>query len=304
MTGNGHSNGNLTLERLATGLGWFSIGLGLAEVIAPKSLARFIGVKRQDALFRAFGLREILSGLGILGTNRRSKWVKSRVAGDALDLAFLGAALSSSKADASKLAMATTAVAGVTALDVLCSLRLKDDERQQQLRDIRVTRTLTINRSPEEVFSMWRNFERFPEFMSHLESVKVMDNKRSHWVAKGPARTKVEWDAEIVEERPNQMIAWGSLPEADVDNSGHVTFTPARGNRGTVVQVELFYRPPAGSLGRMVAKIFGESPEKQMAVDLMRFKQLIETGEIARTEGQPAGRSRSTSRKYDDFVRA
>ena len=140
--------------------------------------------------------------------------------------------------------------------------------------------------------------------MNHLESVRVIDTRRSHWVAKAPAGTTVEWDAEIIADKPNEMIAWRSLEGAEVDNSGSVHFERASGSRGTVVRVEMHYRPPAGVLGAKIAKLFGEEPEEQVAADLLRFKQVMETGEIARTEGQPAGRKRSTSRKFDDTVRA
>jgi uncharacterized membrane protein len=163
---------------------------------------------------------------------------------------------------------------------------------------------VTINRSPRELYEFWRTFEKLPQFMNHLKSVTQTGSNRSHWVAKGPAGTSVEWDAEIINERPDELIAWRSLPDSDVDHAGTVRFEPAGGKRGTVVKVELHYKPPAGALGKALAQLFGESPEKQIHVDLHRFKQLMEAGEIATTEGQPAGRSRSTSRKYDDFIRS
>jgi uncharacterized membrane protein len=154
------------------------------------------------------------------------------------------------------------------------------------------------------LYNFWRNFEALPRFMSHLESVKVTDPTHSHWVAKGPAGTRLEWDAEITGDIPNKMISWRSLPPADVDHSGSVTFEPARGNRGTVLRVEMIYRPMAGAMGARVARLFGQSPEKQVQIDLLHLKQLLETGEVATTEGQPAGRSRSTSLKFDEPTRA
>jgi uncharacterized membrane protein len=114
----------------------------------------------------------------------------------------------------------------------------------------------------------------------------------------------VEWDAEIIEDRPNEYLAWRTLPGATVENSGSITFEPATGNRGTILRVEMEYVPPAGHLGAVLARVLGKDPHKQIAVDLLRFKQRIETGEIARTEGQPAGRKRSTSRLFDAMVRA
>ena len=139
--------------------------------------------------------------------------------------------------------------------------------------------------------------------MNHLKSVQVTGSNRSHWVAKGPAGKSIEWDAEVTDDQPGELIAWRSLPGADVDHAGTVRFNRAPGGRGSIVKVNMEYRPPGGLLGGKLAKLLGEAPEKQVAVDLLRFKQLLETGEIARTEGQPAGRRSSTSKKYDDFIR-
>jgi len=133
--------------------------------------------------------------------------------------------------------------------------------------------------------------------------VKANDRTHSHWIAKGPVGTDVEWDAEIVTDKPNEVISWRSLDGADVKQAGAVRFERAPGGRGTVVRVKLQYRPVGGKLGSAVAKLMGKDPEKQIKIDLYRLKQELETGEIARTEGQPAGRSKSTSRKYDDLVR-
>ena len=161
---------------------------------------------------------------------------------------------------------------------------------------VKVEKSLTINRSPEELYQFWRNFENLPRFMNHLEAVRVTGEGRSHWVAKAPAGTTVEWDAEVYNEKENEMIAWRSLEGSDVDNAGSVHFTRASGGRGTEVRVVLKYDPPGGKVGSLVAKLFGEEPEQQIQEDLRRFKQLMETGETATTEGQPSGRSASTGR--------
>ncbi len=290
-------------ERIAEFLGWFSIGLGVAEVLAPGVVAGAAGMKKKNGVLRLFGLREIAAGVGILTQRRPGPWLWARVAGDALDLAALGTGFASRNSARGRLAAATAAVAGVTALDIAAGRRFS--QRQNDgLDPIKVRRAVTINGSPEDLYRRWRNFEELPKFMNHLESVRVTSDKLSHWVAKGPAGLKAEWDAEIIEDRPNELIRWRSVPGSAVENAGVVRFERAPGNRGTIVRVELEYQPPAGRLGAGIAKAFGESPAKQLAVDLMRFKQMVETGEIARTEGQPAGRSGSTSRKYDDFVRA
>jgi len=148
---------------------------------------------------------------------------------------------------------------------------------------------VTIDRSPEELYQFWHNFEQLPRFMNHLEAVQVMDQKRSHWRAKAPAGKTVEWDAEIIEDQPGQRIAWRSLPGAEVENSGNVRFEPAPGGRGTVVKVEMQYDLPAGPLGAAIAKLHGEEPKKQVWEDLHRFKQLMETGEVVRSEASLDG---------------
>ena len=163
-------------------------------------------------------------------------------------------------------------------------------------RGIRVEKAVTSNRLPEELYRFWRNFENLPRFMNHLESVRVSGETSSHWVAKAPAGRSVEWDAEVYNEKENELIAWRTLENADVASAGSVHFEQTAGGRGTVVRVVLKYDPPAGKLGAFVARLFGENPEQQIDEDLRRFKQLIETGEVATTEGQPSGRSASAGR--------
>ncbi|HVV00643.1 MAG TPA: SRPBCC family protein [Verrucomicrobiae bacterium] len=288
-------------EKLAIGLGWFSIGLGIAELAAPRRAARFMGVKNRPALMRSLGLREVATGLGILTRKRPANWLWARVAGDAVDLAILGTSAAANHGSRGRATMATAAVAGVTALDWMCSRRISQ-RPEANLSRVEVRRAVTINRSPDELYRFWRDFENLPKFMNHLKSVERIDDKQSHWTARGPGGSSVEWVARIVTDRPDEMISWRSVA-GDVDTSGSVRFEKAPGNRGTILHVAFEVTPPAGVLGSLVAKIFGESPTKQVAVDLLRLKQLIETGEIARTEGQAAGRPRSTSRKYDDFIR-
>lgn len=153
----------------------------------------------------------------------------------------------------------------------------------------KVEKTIAINRAPDEVFKFWRNLENLPQFMTHVESIQVLDDKRSHWRVKGPAGKEVEWDAEIINEHENEMIAWQSLPGAEVQNAGTVRFETAPGNRGTYLKVALEFNPPGGVIGAAVAKLFGESPEQQMDEDLRRLKAILEAGEIPTTEGQPQG---------------
>jgi uncharacterized membrane protein len=142
-----------------------------------------------------------------------------------------------------------------------------------------VKRSVMIAKSPEELYHFWRNFENLPHFMNHLESVSVSDPKHSHWVAKAPLDTKVEWDAEIIQEEEPKTIVWRSMEGADVDSVGSVAFVPANGS-GTQVKVTMAYMPPGGAVGAAVAAIFGENPEQQLEEDLSRLKQLMETGSV------------------------
>jgi uncharacterized membrane protein len=156
---------------------------------------------------------------------------------------------------------------------------------------IKVEKSVTIDRSRAELYRFWRNFENLPRFMHHLESVRKMDDRRSHWVAKAPAGASVEWDAEVYTEKEDELIAWRSLENADINHAGSVQFREAPNGRGTEVKVIISYEPPAGKLGASIAKLFGEEPEKQLEDDLPRFKQLMEAGEIPTTAGQPSARA-------------
>lgn len=146
-------------------------------------------------------------------------------------------------------------------------------------------KSIIINRSPEELYQFWRDFENLPRFMNHLESVRVIDEKRSHWVAKAPAETSVEWDAEITEDRPNELIAWRSLEGSEVENSGSVSFESAPGERGTIVKVEIAYNPPGGVIGEWIAKLTGDDPGQQAHEALRSFKQVMEVGEVIISDG-------------------
>jgi uncharacterized membrane protein len=156
---------------------------------------------------------------------------------------------------------------------------------------VRVHRIITVNRPRNEVYSFWRNLENLPKFMRHLESVTEIDNKNSHWVARAPIGTAVQWKAEIINEKENELIAWRSLPGAGLPNAGSVHFRPAPDDRGTVVTIELQYDPPGGRAGALFAKMLSQDPAKRIQEDLRRFKQLMETGEVITAQGQRAGHS-------------
>lgn len=279
---------------LARGLGWFSVGLGVAQVAGPKAVSRLIGVKPTGGsrqVMRAVGMRELVAGAGLLAGRKPTPFLWARVAGDAMDLALLGIALSAD-GQKTRTGAATAAVAGVTALDVVAATAGSqvdevpvDGERSA----VEARSAITVNASPDAAYAAWRDFEALPAFMYHLKSVQVTADGCSRWVAKAPLGTTVEWDAEIAEDVPGERIAWRSAEGASVENAGTVRFRPAPGGRGTEIHVELRYEPPLGAVGAVVAKLFGEEPNQQLADDLRRFKQLLETGEIARSEGSPLG---------------
>jgi uncharacterized membrane protein len=215
-----------------------------------------------------------------------------------MDLALLNQARTSSQSDQDRVGGALLAVAGITILDLLCAQQLSRHPDQAiggvcEKHMLDVTKAITINQPPEAVYRFWRDFQNLPRFMQHLQSVQVTGDGRSHWITRAPAGTTVEWDAEIVEDRPNQLIAWRSVEDADVDNAGRVQFTAAPGGRGAEVRVELHYRPPGGAIGATVAhtiaKLFGEAPDQQVYDDLRALKQVLETGEVVHSDASIHG---------------
>jgi uncharacterized membrane protein len=281
-------------KTLYRGLGWFSLGLGLTQLAAPRVVARAIGIDDADGnegWIRAIGVREITSGFGLLAGSQPAPFLWSRVAGDAMDLAMLMNAMSDRGGERrQRVSRALVAVAGVAVPDAIASVRAttfgggsSDDGSS----DVRAT--VTIARSPDEIYAFWRDLENLPEFMTHLEQVLDQGGGRSHWRARGPAKTSVEWDAEIVVDEPGRRISWRSIPGADVENEGLVEFTRAPRDRGTEVRLRMSYAPPGGAVGRGAAKLLGEEPKQQVTDDLRRLKQLLEAGEVVRSDGSPEG---------------
>ncbi|WP_395396399.1 SRPBCC family protein (plasmid) [Novosphingobium sp. BL-8A] len=144
-----------------------------------------------------------------------------------------------------------------------------------------VGRTVTISRDRRELYAYWRDFAQLSTFMDNVERVEVIDDTHSHWVVRAPAGKTVEWDAIVTEDRDGELIAWSSAEGADVPNAGRIEFKDAPGGRGTQVTATILYDPPAGVVGKVIAKIFQREPAIQARRDLRRFKQLMETGEIA-----------------------
>jgi uncharacterized membrane protein len=162
-----------------------------------------------------------------------------------------------------------------------------------------VEEAIRIYRPVSEVYAYWRNLENLPRFMEHLEEVRVSDRLHSHWVAKGPLGVNVEWDAEIINDIPPTLLSWKSVGQADVVSAGSVRFKPV-GENATELRVKLQYDPPAGKVGATVAWLLGEDPERQIAEDLQRFKQLIETGEAAGEAYRASASSQRVRRSLDD----
>jgi uncharacterized membrane protein len=279
-------------ERIARGLGWFSIALGLAELLAPRAVARVCGGDgRHTGLIRLYGAREIASGLLIFSGSRRPvAGVWSRVAGDAIDLATLSAAAASRRTSKTGVALAAVNVLGVAAIDLLCAQELSRKEgTMTEDGALRVTRSIVVNRTAEEVYRFWRDFENLPRFMYHLKSVRMTEPGRSHWVTAAPGGSSVSWDSELVADHPNELLAWRSVEGSQVETAGTVRFEPRPGGRGTIVRIELEYRPPGGIAGAAFASVFNQSAQQQLHDDLRRLKQVLETGEIVRSDGSPHG---------------
>jgi uncharacterized membrane protein len=219
----------------ARSLGWLSLGLGVAEVLAPAQVARLLGLtetSRQRLTVRLIGAGQLLVGTALL-TRRRPL---------------------------SRLAPPVNASA------------------------VPVRAVVTIARPAAEIYRLWRDFENLRRFMTHVRSVGVRDDLRSHWQVSATGRDDLQWDAVITEDRPDELIAWRSVPGADVVHAGEVRFVPAPGDRGTEVHLTMNVHPPGGPVGQAVGKLFHRLPEEIIAGDLKRLKQLMETGEIVKSD--------------------
>jgi uncharacterized membrane protein len=191
---------------------------------------------------------------------------------------------------------------GVTGHCVLYQM-LEINRSLEGNKGIQVQRAVTINVARDKLYRIWRNFENLPRFMKHLQRVDVDEStggKRSHWVANAPFGREIAWNAEITEDRENEYIAWRSLPGSLVGSSGSVHFVDAPNTLGTTVHVLMQYNPPGGSMGAVIARLFGEEPGQQLRNDLRNFKMMMETGEIATIEGQTSGRNKEYSRPIEE----
>lgn len=280
-------------DRTARRLGWASLALGLPALLAPQALSRAIGLEGDDedtGTIALVGAQEMLVAAGLLSGRATGTWLWARVAGDAFHLVVLRKELVCGRGDGRTRA-ATAFTTGVTAVDLLAAVRHARTGSASPA-PVEMTATTTVNRSPQDVYDFWRGLERLPDFMQHVESVQWLDERTTHWQAAAPVG-KVAWDAVLVDDVRGERISWRSLPGATVPNEGSVDLTPAPGNRGTEVRVHLSYSVPGGRAGRAFARLLGEEPHQQVEDDLRRFKQVLETGQVVRSDGSPEGHSAS-----------
>lgn len=278
--------------QVAHGLGVFSLCLGLAELLAPKRIGGYLGMEHRSRLLRVYGLREIGSGAGILARSDPSPGVWARVGGDALDLAALGTELvSGNNTRKSRVAVATAAIASITAIDIVTARQLSD-AGQRRAGSSRsgvktVDRTVTIGKSPDELYRLWRDSQTLPRVMHHAAAITVTDATHAHWKVDAPLGRTFEWDTEIVEDRPGELVRWKSLPGDAIPNEGSVTFRPGPRDWGTEVSLGLTFSPPGGLLGAATTVLPDAISKVAVSKALYRFKSLAETGEIPRTDPHP-----------------
>ncbi len=155
---------------------------------------------------------------------------------------------------------------------------------------LHIEESITVNKPRGDLYAYWRDVEHLPRFMHHLETVKHIDERYSHWEARLPRNMgTVSWEAEVIRDNPGEEISWRSLPGSDVDHAGVVRFKDAPGGRGTEVDVTISYRAPAGYVGASVASLLAPAFSQVVREDIRRFKNLMEAGEIPTSDGQPTG---------------
>lgn len=272
-------DGSRRSNRPAAALGYLSLGLGLTGLIFTRGLGRLIGLRQRRArqITRAVGARELITGVRLLASRRPARWLWARVAGDIVDLSLLGAGLRTSRRHRGRVLTAMAAIGGVTAIDLMVAIRARTTPA---LAPRPIRRAATIAVPPEQVYAFWRDPENLPSFMNRVVSVEPFEARRSHWRARGPAGTLLEWDAEMIEDLPSSSIRWRSLPGSVIRHQGSVRFRPAPGLRGTEVSLEIEYEAPAGELGRLLSSLTREAVAIHIENNLRRLKQILEVGEV------------------------
>jgi len=175
------------------------------------------------------------------------------------------------------------------ALGIDHSINHNDAIGVENRRGVHFERSVVINSTPETIFNYWRRFDALPRLIDHLESVTCRDRNLSHWVAKGPLGRRFEWDAELIDERPNEMLAWRSLPGSEVDTAGSLHLKRLPADRGTAVRLNMTYDPPGGNVTATLAGWLGTDVESELHEALRRIKSELEAGELPTTENQSRG---------------
>jgi uncharacterized membrane protein len=281
-------NPKTSAARLGVALGWVGVGIGIAELLMPRAMAKTTGLPPRSV--RALGTLELLASAGTLLQHRQPAWRWSRIAGDLIDLSLL--AWAGRRTSNVRLPLITALFAGMTALDVLSAY---DGQRQGARQGglpstLRICKSFHIQRSPEACYRFWRNFENFPKFMSDVDSVQVIDATRTHWRMRATRGEPVEWTVELFSDIPSQQLGWRTIADSPLEHSGVVKFLPAYGHTSTRLDIDIIYKIPIGQPMDLLSLLFTDEPARRWEDDLRRFKQLIETGEIATTLGQSSGR--------------
>ncbi len=280
------------IAQMAKALGWFSLGLGLAQVAAPRQVAQLIGLpgdEEDQRVMRLVGAREIASGVRHPGSGQtHALVVEPSRRGCHGPGACSRSAMDSPRTDKDRVATATLAVLGITAADLLASTRMTAEPnapyQAMQARDVHATAAVTVQAPINEVFGYWDGFQSLPRFMSDAASVQITGDRQSHWRLSAPAGLSLEWDAQITDSRPNEEISWRTADGASVTAEGVVRFRTAPGNRGTQVIFDARFSPPGGELGKKIAQPLADALGTKIGNDLRRFKQLVELGEIVHSD--------------------
>jgi uncharacterized membrane protein len=278
-----------TARKLAHSLGWLSAGLGVTEIVAPRAFSKLIGVS-QHAPDRLARLGKLAAGATLLAKPQPTFGFWARLAVAALQLAQRRR--KPARSSTVRIVATGAAVGGATAVGALIIKK----SRAQTLshRSLRHSASVAVNRPAEECYRYWRDPQKLPMFFKNLKEVHTSSNGRLEWRTRGPDGKDVLRTLELTEDRPGESIAWHSLGDSRITESGSVRFQPMPGGNGTVVRLHVQHEIPSATT-RVVRTLLGKDPTLRLRKTLLRFKQIVETGEIATTEGQPAGRSSSTT---------
>ena len=294
MRSNGASARPAAGQASARALGWFSIGLGLSELLMPEKLARAIGFRRNPLWLRVMGAREIAAGIGILAAQRPGAGLlQLRVLGDAIDLGLLASAWGPAGRHRDRLSVATAAVVGVTVLDVLATRQLASQAREP----LQLHSSIAVQGTPDTIYRRLRELRRLPEYLSHVASIELQGEQGFRLQSDIDFGGGSRWQGRIVEDVPAQRITWELAPESPMRARGQFELSALPGDRGTLLRATLTLEPAAPKLASVLARLFGSAPEQLLMRELRRFKQFIETGEVATTQGQSSGRRSLISRR-------